>query len=409
MEQRFELLAARVLANEASSAEQAEFEHLLSTHPDLRAEFEEISTVSETLSDLKPLMSALCAKPSEISDRRRREFHEALSAKFSEGSTNSAQTLLSTTTIWNVRRFWASAVAALLLACALGLWFFGRELTIPTARKTLAFLVLDQGSASVSGARHEAPTALSLAAEDEVILPLNARATVLTPETTLGFNGPAHLRPADLGASTLPAETPAGQLAKDLRTVLFGASADLANSGLLVTTRASDSFLLYTPLGATASLSPLLSWKAEPGKQYDLTVTDEIAPQASPWHVSGVVPPLEFNSVPSWRQRPLSPNALYRIRVAERGTTSAFTYTFRTIPDAKQHPPENAAAKLLETCAILSGGSGRLGDAFANLLTLPAPFADSELALRLRVLAFAKAGYREDFQAAVDRLRERGL
>jgi hypothetical protein len=61
--------------------------------------------------------------------------------------------------------------------------------------------------------------------------------------------------------------------------------------------------------------------------------------------------------------------------------------------------------KLIHAYRILSTEPSRVGDALAELLTLPPAFAESELVLRLKLLAFGRQGYKVDFDAVAERLR----
>jgi len=186
---------------------------------------------------------------------------------------------------------------------------------------------------------------------------------------------------------------------------LFKPAQDLLAAGLLVTTRSAQSIPLYSPIGSTARLTPLILWKSEPGKTYDLQITDEFNANASPMRLHAVVPPVDFSKVESWKGRTLAAKGLYRLRLSETAKPlTTCEYTFRTAGEAET-TADRPTERLLQACKILSTDPSRIGDALANLLTLPADLADAELALRLKLLAFGQLGYKDDFDAAATRLQ----
>ena len=94
-------------------------------------------------------------------------------------------------------------------------------------------------------------------------------------------------------------------------------------------------------------------------------------------------------------------NGLYRMRLAETGgPLTASEYTFRTL----DVPSRTSAEPILNAVQIMTSNPARVGDALADLLTLPPAMADSELALRLKVLAFAQLGYTGDADATAAQL-----
>ena len=61
--------------------------------------------------------------------------------------------------------------------------------------------------------------------------------------------------------------------------------------------------------------------------------------------------------------------------------------------------PRSPTEQLVRAHALLAADSDRLGDVLAGLLTLPQGFAESELALRLKLFAFGQLGYKEDYDS----------
>src|SRR5439155_17479906 len=122
--------------------------------------------------------------------------------------------------------------------------------------------------------------------------------------------------------------------------------------------------------------------------------------------LSGVVPPVEFARVEAWQGRTLATYGLYRITLSETGKPlSVCEYTFRTLKDADASIVTAPGQKLLHAYRILSTEPSRVGDALAELFTLPPAFAESKLALRLKLYAFGQVGYREEFESVARQIR----
>jgi hypothetical protein len=175
--------------------------------------------------------------------------------------------------------------------------------------------------------------------------------------------------------------------------------------GLLRSMRGEEAIHLYSPVGATRRSRPLIDWKGEPGKQYDVSIKDEFDPNVTPLHVSGVVPPMDFGKLVAREDQHLTKDRLYRVRLTEIGQPlSASEYTFRTLAQLDDVLPGDASAKLSDASRILREEPSRLGDALAELRGLPQPVASSELALRLKLFVFGQLGYKEEFEATVKQL-----
>ena len=241
-------------------------------------------------------------------------------------------------------------------------------------------------------------------ADDEIRLAAGASITLMTAGGFAVLNGPQSF------ASGTEAAQAVGLLATnalraELQTVLFAATDQLPSSGLVVT-RGQQSIPVYSPMGSTAMLTPVLLWKAQPEKTYDLQITDEFDRTQPPWRVAAVTPPLDFSRVEAWRGRPLAKDGLYRLRITETGRPLTVSeYTFRTLNEPSTAEPDD---KLLNAVRVLAYSPARLGDALAGLLTLPKERAQDELVLRLKLFAFGKLGYADDYETAASELKRLG-
>jgi len=266
------------------------------------------------------------------------------------------------------------------------------------------------------------PIALSsatpLRSADEVRLPRGAKAHLVTASGAIELVGPKRMLAGEEAARGRASTEKAGNRQRAfanatnaLQVALFKPPKEISASSFLTTTRSSQIIPLYSPLGSTSNFKPLILWKSEPGKTYDITIADEFDSKATPLRLSGVVPPIEFAKVEAWQGRMLAKDGLYRITLSETGNLlSACEYTFRTLKNEEATISISPAEKLLSAYRILSTEPSRVGDALAELLTLPPAFAESALANRLKLYVFGKAGYREDFDAVAAQLHagERG-
>ena len=174
--------------------------------------------------------------------------------------------------------------------------------------------------------------------------------------------------------------------------------------GLLVRTRGSQTIPVYSPVGFTANLKPLILWKNRPGKTYDLSISDELTATLAPLVCTRVIPPIAFTN--AWPGRTLAADGLYRFQIAEVGQPLSVTeLIFRTMPTADGQMPVIPAVELFSVYQMLTASPARFGDALAELLTLPPGLADCELGLRLRLFAFGQLGYQQDYEAVAAQLK----
>ena len=146
----------------------------------------------------------------------------------------------------------------------------------------------------------------SLRNGDEIRLAAGVSAQVITPRGAFRITGPKKFDAEKIGPETgaialgvtsSNVKVASNSVAASLRTALFRPVNQVFAAGLLVTTRESRSILLYSPAGATRSLTPLILWKTEPGKTYEVSITDEFGRAAQPWRVAASLRRLSFQKL----------------------------------------------------------------------------------------------------------------
>jgi len=453
MDEEFDILTVKVLAGEASPAEQARLEQLMAQDAELKRDFADLKAAWESVREIGPLAQAMEAPPSSIPLARLSELQAAVKDKFGSAAGEASiaqsgalgrQVRTSARTIGPVRgeivRFgnevrsayalvqqWFTsmiglsptsvAVALVILATlAGGILLNNRKTIAPVSGgeiEVVAYLVSVDGKPDVrrTGKPIDTRAGAPLRASDEVRLAAGAKIGLITPNGFLELSGPRSARAGELvnnpSDKTQPSNDRDGitKAAEAMAVVLFRPAKQLLASALLVTTRSGQSIPLYSPLGSTADLTPLILWRSERDKTYDIAITDEFDPKTKPLRLIGTVSPVDFPKVEAWKGRTLAKDGLYRIKLSETGKPlSASENTFRTLKDAEASIPSARADKLLNAYRILAAEPSRIGDALAELLTLPPASAESELAMRLKLFAFGQEGYKEDFDAVAAKL-----
>jgi hypothetical protein len=432
MEDEFEILAAKVLANEATPEEQSRLRELLARNPALRLEFADLEAAWEAVRAAGPVAEAVDAPPAPLPAERLNQLLKAVTenspvaavvaAKQREHARASKESGSPVLLFWRWFRGNKAGVpplavsAALLLAMLLGGAIFLNRLVRPsngTANGSIpvAFFLAVQGNPEVrrGGALIPNVTAAAIRSGDEIHLAPGTQVSLITSNGITTLHGPQRLSG---GAVVTQAGTSAGTNAANaaLRTALFSPVRQLPGAGLLVATRGGETIPLYSPMGATVNLTPLVLWKAGPGRTYDLQIVDEFDAKTPPWHLNAVSPPVDFSKVEAWKNRALARNGLYRLRLNETGKLmTACEYTFRTLEGVSGSASRTPGEKLFNAVQIMASAPSRIGDALADLLTLPPEIADSELVLRLTLLAFGQLGYSQDFNATSSRLARLSL
>jgi len=446
MEDEFDILAAKVLAGEALPEEHARLKELLSQSLERREEFAGLKAAWVSLKATAPISQLLEAPQAEIPEQRLRQLQQVVRARTNAANmpatlhghraapsgsdvplARASGTLSPSKGVgwgegvsvsicrWLQRKTGVAPVplfaAALLLFCAVGLafWFLQPRIESPSGtspNETLAYLLVQKGTAEVirAGKALPATNATSLRSTDELRLAPAVQVTLLTRTGAVMIAGPLNAAIAKLAPrlATISSESKPDTLC----LALFQPVPELRTAGLLVTMRNGQGIPLYSPAGATANLTPPILWKNRPDATYDIIIIDEFDSKTPPWRVSGVTSPVEFANVPAWKARPLAKDGLYRLRLSETGRPlTACDYTFRTTADATGNAAPAPAAPIADTVQILTAESSRVGDALALLLRLPPEQADTELALRLKLLLFGQLGCQADFDTTLAKLQ----
>lgn len=416
MEDEFDILAARILADEASEEERARFHRLKQEDPERYRQFLEFERTWKLLEAAGPVVHAMEAPAEPIPEQRLRQLLAEVSAgrkpQIPHQSAASDQSQYKSMPYWPARlwRLAAALVIAALVASVVSIVIRPGSNRVSVASETPApaYLVTTHGQPEVRrvGRTLRSQPVTSLRVQDEIRLPAGSSAMLITSNGTTALLGPRQLT-LNVGDLTANSILPGSNVASAaLRVALFTPATQLLGAGLLApATRSGDSIPLYSPVGATASLTPTLLWKPETGKTYDLVLTDEFNGNTPPWRLSGAVPPVLFGQVAAWQGRSLAPDGLYRLRLMEAGKPlTASEYTFRTLSGLSPAAPAERGDSLANAFAILTSDPSRVGDALAELLSLPGETADSELALRLKSFIFGQLGYTADFEATLARL-----
>ena len=373
-EEQFDDLAPKVLSGEARPEEAARLEQLLAGDSKLRAQFAELEALWTALKETLPIEQAMDVSPTPPPPERVKKWQMAVEqmskasqkASAGQGQTTAGETGLAIFWSWVRQRTGISPVAlaaAGVVVVVLAISLLVTRRNAPRAEKLAAYLVLGRGTAEVGHPPKpiSSPSVTPLRDDDAIRLPATTSATVVTPGGAVPLQGPQTWRVASLLANT-PSFTNVAQIAPSLvklRTALFETFPRL--SGLLVTMRSAQSIAVYSPVGATANLTPAILWKAEPGKSYHITIRDLSEAAATPLRATNVLSPLQFSAV--WPGRALGKDRLYRLQITETGTPlSVSELTFRTLEREDSKAPPGPADKLLTAWQILSTDPSRIGD-----------------------------------------------
>ncbi len=452
---QFSELVVKVLGGEASVEERARLDDLIRSSPAHANTFDELQATWKIVAEIGPLCQALDSPaieiPPEISAQLRRSVLEsgedsedhALADQDSlaksptvrsDGGRNALNQSPQRPIDWPLIRFlrlrvgaWferspigfsrtVAAVTLLLALASMGLWWSRGHTSWETSQGDIAaYLVLKHGESQIqrAGGKLAVKGCAPLESTDAVTLSADAVATLLTKTGEVEVSGPGRLFLRDVlqrkvGAPNRTQSLPTpSYLDGTMRETLFASETRLEHSGLLVATRGFHPIALYSPLGATGDALPVVRWRAEPGKRYNLAIIDEFGLKRTFVQLNAVMPPVKLAQVTGLAGRALSRPGLYRIIISESGhPLMATEYTFRTLEADKSERAQAAPERLLRACRLFYSQPGRTGDILEELLGLPASWAESELALRLKLALFGQLGYQEEFDATAAKLRK---
>jgi hypothetical protein len=437
-------LALKVLAGEASTEQTARLHELVRSNPDCGREFDELRSAWRTCNEILPLTQAMDAPPSDIPPRIMARLKDAVrgggdvqeSPPLSIGTdkpcdsfARASEPVRGHKDNFSLSRAapaafakWLSkysrpfglsftlAASTLTLVVTLGVlgafWFRQRAHETAAPQDIDAYLILEVGHAQVLRGKTFVTISSSapLAARDKVRLDSGTLGAIITEHSQTEVAGPSEFTPNNAAPGKqkgqgLQRATPKGLTEKTLHDAVFARVDQLNPSALLLTTRDHRPIPLYSPLGATGNLLPIVSWKNEPGKRYDLEIVDEFPPKQSLLRLTSVVSPVELSNLPSLKGKTLAKRGLYRIILKETDQPlSASEFTFETRDSTNSQESYTPGARLAYDCQFVISEPSRAREILYDLLSLPSPWDSSELALRLKLFIFGQLAYVEDFE-----------
>lgn len=381
----FEDLVWRVFAGKASPAEAAALHEHCNAHPQRRMERERIEA------DLKKLRAnfdlALAIEEAGPADAGQvASFMRYVETDRAERLARHRRT----------RTLLASALAlAAGVAIALG-WIFWKKDAV-----VAGYVVIEAGTLTIDRDGQSVPvtSTSALYSGDLLVTGADTRGFVITPDGSVS--------PLSAGKVQAP-EEPVG-VEKPLRRFLTSASvralATLAPSPTVL--RGVRDGAIHSPSGLTRYLDPPVVWRSADSETWTVAVSEAVG-SAPPMVAAKAMSPLAWTAL-SPQGRLLAPNRNYRVSITRTGETLEAAYrTFATSPDASaRRIPRTPADGVKAAVDALQRSPSCPGDALAELQLLPAPFADSELAIRLRLAAFAQIGAKEDYEETLALLKKR--
>lgn len=382
----FEDLVWKVFAGKASPVEAAALHEHCNAHPQRRMERERIEK------DLKKLRAnfdlALAMEESGPADPGQvASFMRYVDSDRTERLARRRR----------IRTLFASALAlAACVAIALGLVF-----SRTNGAMVAGYVVIEAGSLTIdrSGQTVQVASTAVLYSGDLLATGSDSRGFIITPD--------GNVSPLSAGKIQAP-EKPSG-VEKPLRRFLAFASiralATLAPTPTVV--RGVMDGAIHSPSSLTRYLDPPVVWRSSRSETWTVAVSEAVG-SAPPMVASKATSPLAWTAL-SPQGRLLAPNRNYRVSVTRTGETLEAAYrTFATSPDATaRRAPPTPADGIRAALDALQRSPSCPGDALAELQLLPAPFAESELAIRLRLAAFAQLGAKEDYEETLALLKKR--
>lgn len=195
-----------------------------------------------------------------------------------------------------------------------------------------------------------------------------------------------------------PAE-PRGETIDNFLAVPLTELANLAPAG---SSAAGGDVRIVSPVGVTRFSNPVVAWAARPETDYDVAIIDPADPMAPPRIAKKIRPPVTLDQLQSPQKPRLQADRLYEVIVREAGSELMVGGArFLVGKDAAEGAlPAAPADLLLEAIEAMRKKPTRTGDAWLALSRLPADWAESELALRLRLRVTAELGLMDEFARA---------
>jgi hypothetical protein len=414
MEDEFDILAAKVLAEEATAPERSRFARLLVEHPSQAQEFAGMQAAWDATRLNGHLSLSLDSPSAEIPAERLREL-ERVVRKMNVAPRKQRDVLrphepagwLTSLCLWlRTTGLRPATLSLALLGLAVGSFFVFQNISSEGSKDAVvAFIARAEGKFQVvrDGRSMTAAGGSALGSRDIIALEPGAEVILVQSQGVLQLTGPRRGRIGDLLSIDGDATAHSGS-SNLLHRALFSPVRQVSLLGVVGRTRGAHAIHLYSPVGATADLTPTLLWNAVSGKRYDIVLTDEFDVQQPAFRLGSVQPPVDFGV--AWKGRSLKSDGLYRVRISEAGNLlTSSESTFRTLKDAEAGElAPNGSVALMNAFRILKASPARAGDALAILLTLPEDLAKSELAQRLKLTAFALLGFEAEFDSTAREL-----
>jgi len=405
MEERFDILAAKVLAGEATTQETAELRSLLAVDAELQAQFSRLEESDKLLRDGAAIAAEMDRGGNEkLPSSHQKELEAALQKRFESASDEQDRPGIPG---WCMlfRPHWLVTTCLLVALVFTGIHVLRQfTATVPVQNALRGYVLIEQGNAQLrrSDGKTSVAAVMSFESGDTLSVADGGRVLIIASNVLRNLTGPVALKLDQLPSADL---SPTNR-SRTVQLALFAPADQLFGPELVVSTRSPSGIHIYSPRGRTASLAPLFVWESKPGENYEVRVTDESEPDTPVWEAHNVTPPIDFAERPDWSGRPLKPFRLYRLTVAltgQPGTTSDCTFLTAENPLPPESRPD--LAKLKNAFELLSKSPAYVGDEIADLLTISDPLSSTDFAIHLKLMALGQLGYRQEVEALVSELR----
>jgi hypothetical protein len=143
-------------------------------------------------------------------------------------------------------------------------------------------------------------------------------------------------------------------------------------------------------------------WKVRDGVNYDVAVRDPADQMIPPRITRATRPPVTVSQLETPQARELSSDRIYEVVVREAGSdVTAGGARFLTSPTADlKGLPTQPAELMTEAVQAMVKKPTRTGDAWLALSRMPSDWANTELAIRLRLRITSELGLPDEFAQA---------